>query len=134
MRIHSQSIFPNTLYNMQNKTTATAEQKRETLERIINHEVYTMANSTGQMYYDFALGCIDVENQNMPELFNEYDEETEEHAEILQYFIVSDYLADKLIENGLCVMKTDDLCFYCRTQCGISILDSREFDFLVNND
>ena len=111
--------------------TQSATAKRELLERLINQDVKELANTTGEMYLDFALGCIDIDNQDAPELFNQYNEETDEHAEILQFFIVSDWLADQLIANGLCVMKTDDLNFYCRTQCGISIVDSGEFNFLV---
>lgn len=113
---------------MEKTTTATA---RETLEHIVNQNVLTLANSTGELYYNAIFGAETINQQNTPELFNEYDE-NDEPKEILQWFIVTDWLANKLIEQGYCVMKTDDLSFYCRTQCGISIVDSGEFDFLLD--
>ena len=50
----------------------------------------------------------------------EYDELDTQPAEIFQWFIVSDFLADKLIEQGQCVIKEESI--WGRTCCGQAIL------------
>ena len=62
------------------------DREQENVERIVNREVFTQCNQ-----------LIDtLSKTEYIEFENEYDSETDEHAEIFTFFIVSEWLYDKL--------------------------------------
>ncbi len=101
---------------------------RKIRNRIINQDIFVLANATGKLYLDFYFGCISIENQDPPDLINYQEDE-----EIFQWFIVSDWFASHAEKNGLTILQTDDLNFWGRTCCGVAIDYTTELDGIIHD-
>ena len=86
--------------------------KNEQVKRIIDKEILLLANELAS-----ALG------EDMTDAWeNSYDEDTEEYVEVFQYYIVTDWLAEKLVNIGEPVCRDiHGINFWGRTCCGQAI-------------
>jgi hypothetical protein len=101
--------------------------EKEIREKVLEREVYCRANYTGEKALAKA---IEEDGAGDYIVYNLYNEDEEEIKEIFQYFIVSPWLGEKIKENGGIVIVSPDLTFWGRECCGMSYLDTTEFDFL----
>lgn len=89
------------------------------IKNILNNELHLLANELG--------GHLFNEGFESGELVNyEYDEEYGEYPEVMQWWIVSDWLADKLIEDGEVVNQSKGVNLWGRCGCGYAL----ECDFV----
>ena len=92
-------------------------QKSE-IKNILDNNLYVLANELGNELFFNSLEDGDVTNY-------ECDEDGE-YPEIMQWWIVSDWLADKLIEDGKVVNQTKGINLWGRCGCGYAL----ECDFV----
>lgn len=85
------------------------------LESFVNREVYCCQSSLVEE-------LLSKEILSYDEIVNLYDEETEEYQEIYEYWVVSEWLAEKLEANGEPVVKSDFGTWWGRTCTGQSII------------
>ena len=84
----------------------------------LTKEVFLLANELGSKCLTGAFESGNIHNYEA----NEYDE----YDEIFQYFIVSDWLGERMKETGYVIMEAEGLSFWCRLGCGYEI----ECDFV----
>ena len=82
------------------------DKEQEFTETIINRDVFTLCNEL----IEYA-----SENDDYIEFDNSYDEENDTYYEIFQYFIITDWLHEKLAEIDACV--TEFKGFYIWGRC-----------------
>lgn len=89
------------------------------IKNILDSHLHLLANELGNdLFTPYEEGC---------ELHNfECDEEFGEYPQIMQWWIVSDFLAEKLINNGDVIMRAKGLNFWGRCGCGYAL----ECDFV----
>lgn len=85
------------------------------LESFVSREVY---------YCQSALveELLSKEIISYDEIVNLYDEETEEYQEIYEYWIVSEWLAEKLENEGEAIIRSDYGTWWGRTCTGQAIM------------
>ena len=91
-----------------------SEEEREFTKNVIQNEIYCLGNEFQELYSKWNECWFD-------DVSNLFDEETGEDKEVMQWFIVSSYLADKLESIGEPVLRTDSTCLWGRTCCGQAI-------------
>lgn len=125
--------------------------KKDHLDRIIREEVYTLANATVQHFIDAGIDELeDIENRytvacphcgedvthgdhgapegenwcyECPHCSGGYDDPVEDQQEVMQWFIVSDWLAEKLTEAGEVTWSPHDVSYWGRTGCGYALTE-----------
>ena len=131
--------------------------KRTLIERIINSEILTLANELAEhhlyndeylidnvsnLYYEFESAshehyecneCSNVGVVNDEGLCVDCFEDSDlKHKEIFQWFIVSDWLYEKLDKQGEPVVKIKGLNFWGRCGCGYSLEDETSIKNIWN--
>ena len=108
---------------------------QQNIERKVDQNVYTRCNGLGQLLIDNSNGCagwIYVGDTEMgflhmptPEL-NE-DGDPYEYFEPMQYFMISEWLAERMLEDGLTrdamIEMNDGTWIWVRCGCGYALSD-----------
>ena len=100
------------------------DKEQEFTESIINRDVLTLCNEL----VEYA-----SENNDYIEFDNYYDEENDEYCEIFQYFIITDWLYEKLAEIGGCVTEFKGFYIWGRTDFGQSMQMNYEIKTIAKN-
>lgn len=85
------------------------EKEQEFVETIVNRDVLHLCNQL----VEYA-----SENDDYIEFENDYDEESDEYAEIYQYFIISDWLYKELQRIKGCVAEFKGFYIWGKTDFG----------------
>lgn len=86
--------------------------KEDQVKRIINDEILLLANELATALAEDMTDAWE----------NSYIEETEEYVEIFQYFLVTDWMAEKLASIGEPICRdVHGVNFWGRTCCGQAI-------------
>tara|TARA_R100000773_G_scaffold44455_1_gene45669 strand:- start:1089 stop:1427 length:339 start_codon:yes stop_codon:yes gene_type:complete len=93
--------------------------EQQEIKTLLDRELKVLANELGNELFLDALESGYVDNY-------ECDEEYEEYPEVMQWWIVSDWLADKLREDNEVVMESKGLMFWGRCGYGYAL----ECDFV----
>lgn len=95
------------------------EKLQEKARQIVDNEIFCLVNSE----VEYILRQDDYSNApySWEDVENAYNEETEEYAEIMQWYKVSDWLVDILGDMGEPVIR--DYCIWGRCGCGYSTED-----------
>lgn len=100
----------------------------ERAQFIVDHNVY--ANVSCLVERALSSGgeweCAGYSYDNIVNLYEENEDGEETCKEVMQWFSISDYLADVLEENNDVILRTDDGAYWGRTGCGYALTD----DFL----
>jgi hypothetical protein len=90
-------------------------EKQEQLRKFVNTEIiYNQSYLVDKLFNDAVFDYADVSNI--------YDEDTEEYKEIFEWWIVSDWMANKLEEKGESILKNDYGTWWGRSCTGQSII------------
>ena len=112
------------------------------IARLTDQNVYNRCNLVGQMLLELAAGgefiaddCKEYGRIHFPQWECDEDgEPIDEYFEPMQYFFVSDWLANRMLRHGLTrdgLMELEDGCWiWIRCGCGYAIEDdlSKYFD------
>ena len=96
---------------------------KEFLKNVINKEIYTLGNEL----MDDA-----IQSDYILEMNNLYDEKEDEYKEIFQYFIISDWLYEKLNQEKEPTIIYKGLNIWGRCGCGYSLEDESCLINIVN--
>tara|TARA_R110002050_G_scaffold296665_1_gene456942 strand:+ start:422 stop:778 length:357 start_codon:yes stop_codon:yes gene_type:complete len=98
--------------------------EQEFVETIINRDVLTLCNEL--MEYASV-------NNDYVEFTNEYIEEEDTYKEIYQYFIISEWLYEKLTEIGACVAEFKGFYIWGKTDFGQGMDMNQELKTITKN-
>jgi len=100
------------------------DKEQELTESIINRDVFTLCNE---------LVTYASENDDYVEFTNEYIEEEDTYKEIYQYFIISEWLYDRLDSIGGCIAQFKGLYIWGKTDFGQSMQMNHELKTIAKN-
>lgn len=92
------------------------------IRQIIEQDIYRRMNQLGGTLYMHGIQGVDPCQDLVHEIHNELtSEQVDEGMEIMQWWLVSDHLGERLRDTGFMVMETVDGWFYARTHAGLSL-------------
>ena len=97
------------------------DQQQEFTERLVNNDVFTICNE------------LILDADEYVEMDNSYDDETDEYKEIFVYYIVSEWLYEKLQNISACVTEYKGLYIWGRTDFGQGLDMNHELKQIAKN-
>ena len=114
------------------------ETTQQKIERKVDQNVYTRCNGLGQLLIDNSgldygwihIGETEMGFLHMPTPELDEDGEPYEYFEPMQYFMISEWLAERMLENGLTrdavIEMNDGTWIWVRCGCGYALSDDLE--------
>jgi len=97
-------------------------ERAKIVDRLVWKEILTLANGLFEKLLNDSEYCLYDEIENF---YYEYENEEYEPKEVYQWWIVSDFLYERLQEVGEVVCDVEGVYFWGRTACGIAL----EYDY-----
>ena len=97
-------------------------ERSKIVDRLIGREILTLANGLFEKLLNDSEYCLYDEIENF---YYEDENEECEPKEVFQWWIVSEYLYERLQEVGEVVCDVEGVYFWGRTACGIGL----EYDY-----
>ena len=92
---------------------------RDRSRNIVERDIYRRMNQLGGTLYLYSIQGVEPYEDLVHAVHNELtDEDIENGAEVMQWWLVSDHLGERLRDTGFLVMETVDGWFYGRTTAG----------------
>lgn len=101
------------------------------IRMIVERDFFRRMNQLGGTLYLYSIQGTQPYEDLVIQVYNELtDEDIENGAEVMQWWLVSDHLGERLRDTGFLVMETVDGWFYGRTTAGTSLETDIESMFL----
>ena len=92
------------------------------IRSIVERDIYRRMNQLGGTLYSYSIQGVDPYEDLVTAVHNELTDEDIDHGrEIMEWWLVSDHLGERLRDTGFMVMETVDGWFYGRTTAGVSL-------------